>query len=148
MSALRCVRIMLEVCWWSRSQGLKSWFKTNKLYISEAEWFEAVWRRPEGGVDSSGRAACRQFSLPAKKITNRGFMLLADLSPCDGRMVCGMEAITHRFSSSGRDKWLSEVEVSWGCVSWERHKISNKIKLTKTAAKKSSLYSMHRFIKN
>lgn len=27
-------------------------------------------------------------SLSAKKITNRGVVLLADLSPGDGRMVC------------------------------------------------------------
>lgn len=42
-------------------------------------------------------------------------MPLADLSPCDGRMVCGMEAVTHRSSSSGRDEWLGEVGVMRMC---------------------------------
>lgn len=65
--------------------------------------------------DLTARGECWQLwmsrsqtlsSLSVKKITNRGVVLLVDLSPGDGRMVCGIWAFTHCYSSTGRDEWL------------------------------------------
>ena len=68
--------------------------------LSDVRWCEDGLREWLTVLDEPLTAAL----FIVKKITNRGAVLLIDLSPGDGRMVCERYAFSHCFSSSGRDE--------------------------------------------
>lgn len=104
--------IIIQVCWWSQSEEK---FQIAKLFVSEAEWFEAVWGQPRGGADSSGRAACRHyFHYRQRKqrihVACRSFPMWWQDGLRDGSYNPPLQLLWQRWKA-----WSSG-----GCVSWER----------------------------